>query len=548
MTHPHAPPPQNSDDSATAGPSPVNTQSSSLTTALRSPTSPNGPRMRGSSTAHNKLSMLSLSRVTGSGNGPPSSGLYERLETGDENDQRSGQKRVSFAWRKFAIAAAVLIGLVWLFGPRERRQRLLGSSPGSDSSSTSEHRLSIETDPDPAKTTYCTQKHPSAPRLVQWALMIDAGSTGSRIHAYKFNYCTSTPVYEYEVFDFTKPGLSDYSEDPEAAAKSLDKLLDLAVKSVPPELHKCTPVAVKATAGLRALGNDKSNEILRAVQRHLETAYPFPVLKKDGVVIMDGKDEGVYAWLTVNYLLDALKPNSPGYAVLDLGGGSTQIVFEPLDQTKAPVVEGEHMYKLTFGSTTRELYQHSYLGYGLKSARLSIHKLVHFMHTLTNSKAPGDKSKDVPKVLEGDRNVTMMGGDVGSFEGCRRVIELVLAKDAVCQVKPCSFNGVYQPSLLDAFAGGRSCCYRTLTTGCRRSSQRARSLLARSRTSRRRSVPARRRGRSIGTTTLTRFYGSAMNLRTRGPVRTEKKLQDTELGWCLGATMVMIAGDLECRI
>ena len=26
---------------------------------------------------------------------------------------------------------------------------------------------------------------------------------------------------------------------------------------------------------------------------------------------------------------------------------------------------------------------------------------------------------------------------------------------SVCQVKPCSFNGVYQPSLLDSFSGGK---------------------------------------------------------------------------------------------
>ena len=90
--------------------------------------------MRGTSTAHNKLSMLSLSRVGGSANGPPSSGLYERLETGDETEQRhagQGQQRVPFAWKKFAIGAAILIGLVWLVGPRERRSRIFGSSSGT---------------------------------------------------------------------------------------------------------------------------------------------------------------------------------------------------------------------------------------------------------------------------------------------------------------------------------------------------------------------------------------------------------------------------------
>lgn len=149
-----------------------------------------------------------------------------------------------------------------------------------------------ETDPDRSKTTFCTTPHASAKRLVQWALMIDAGSTGSRIHAYKFNNCGPSPAYEYEVFKMTRPGLSSFGDEPDKAAQSLDELLDLAVASVPESLHKCTPVAVKATAGLRLLGAGRSDAILQAVRHRLDTKYPFPVLQKDGVVIMDGKDEG----------------------------------------------------------------------------------------------------------------------------------------------------------------------------------------------------------------------------------------------------------------
>lgn len=153
-------------------------------------------------------------------------------------------------------------------------------------------KVTYETDPDRSKTIFCTTPHSSAPRLVQWALMIDAGSTGSRIHAYKFNNCGPSPAYEYEVFNMTRPGLSDYGDNPQAAAESLDVLLDLAVKAVPENLQKCSPVAVKATAGLRLLGHAKSDAILEAVKDRLDTKYPFPVLQKDGVVIMDGKDEG----------------------------------------------------------------------------------------------------------------------------------------------------------------------------------------------------------------------------------------------------------------
>lgn len=157
---------------------------------------------------------------------------------------------------------------------------------------------SPETDPDPAKTTYCTVAYPGK-KLVQYALMIDAGSTGSRIHVYKFNYCQASPMLEYEVFEQTRPGLSSFKDSPAEAAGSLNSLMDIAVKVVPESLQKCTPVAVKATAGLRLLGSKQSDAILKEVKHHLEGDYPFPLVPDDPVVIMDGKDEGSSRYLFV---------------------------------------------------------------------------------------------------------------------------------------------------------------------------------------------------------------------------------------------------------
>lgn len=97
-----------------------------------------------------------------------------------------------------------------------------------------------------------------------------------------------------------KPGLSSFKNDPEGAAKSLDPLLNMAMEHVPDDLKSCTPIAVKATAGLRMIGPEKAEEILKAVRHRLETEFPFAVVSKgedpakdNGVHIMDGADEGM---------------------------------------------------------------------------------------------------------------------------------------------------------------------------------------------------------------------------------------------------------------
>lgn len=338
-------------------------------------------------------------------------------------------------------------------------------------------------------TDKCAKSSSKDKPIVQYVLMMDAGSTGSRIHVYKFNNCGSSPELENEVFEQTKKiegqssGLSAYKDDPEAAAKSLDMLMEVALKSVPAKLQGCTPVAVKATAGLRQIGAEKSEAILKAVRRRLETNYPFPVVSEaeKGVAVMDGSDEGVYAWITVNYLLGKIggPDESPTAAVFDLGGGSTQIVFEPtfkgLDSGGMPeqLAAGDHKYDVDFGGRHFSLYQHSHLGYGLNSAREAI--LVRLVADVYEANKPDEswmhkpvvnpcfsvgKSKlvkvpmpeDHPLASKAPLALNMTGPAAAAPAQCRKLAEAILKKDAACALAPCSFNGVHQPSIGKTFA------------------------------------------------------------------------------------------------
>ncbi|KAJ6614816.1 nucleoside phosphatase GDA1/CD39 [Mycena sp. CBHHK59/15] len=439
--------------------------------------------------------------------------------------------------------------------------------------------------------------------------MLDAGSTGSRIHIYKFNNCGPAPAYEYEVFEETQPGLSEYAGRPDAAAASLDPLMAAALRVVPTDLHKCTPVAVKATAGLRLLPGAQVVDILQAVEGRLKGEYPFALPGEGGVVVMDGTDEGVFAWITANYLLGSIGREGgagakaemvPTYAVLDLGGASTQIVFEPAFATPDDaLVAGEHKYDLEFGGKKRVLYQHSYLGFGLMKARSHVHRLVAFTAGL---REPAGTVIANPCLARGTRraidlpaasssaasdaveSVTMDGGAVGGFAACARVVDLVLAKDAVCPVVPCAFAGVYQPALLDAFpaASGRvlllSYFYDRLAP----------------------LLPAAAAGGAIAVDAIAEVAGDVCKGRAawearwgagvgKGKAEEEKaeallaeldgrpewcldltfmhallrrgyefegarevvlgkRIAGTELGWCLGAGIALVGADLSCRI
>ncbi|KAF2025193.1 guanosine-diphosphatase [Setomelanomma holmii] len=452
----------------------------------------------------------------------------------------------------------------------------------------------------------CTKSYTKDKPLIQYALMIDAGSTGSRIHVYKFNNCGPSPELEDEIFEQTAKkeggggsGLSSYGGDAEGAAESLGVLMKVALENVPKEYQGCTPVAVKATAGLRKLGKEKSDNTLAAVRRRLETVYPFPVVseEKNGVEVMPGEMEGVYAWITVNYLLGHIggPDKNPTAAVLDLGGGSTQIIFEPTfpDTPRGglptKLADGDHKYVLDFASQKFNLYQHSYLGYGLMEARNNLHATLldslykanevtqstsYLTEPITNPCIAPGMSKKVDVALPAGHplgesvTVNMTGPTQMAPTQCRYWAEKSLHKDDECAIAPCAFRGVHQPPFEQTFA--REAVYllsyfydRTMELGMPESftlrelqdlanrvcaGEAGWDVFA--------SVPkaiTELKDRPEWCLDLNFMYGllrTGYGMPIDREVRIAKKIKGRELGWCLGASLPLLEANSgwQCKI
>ncbi|XP_050512656.1 nucleoside diphosphate phosphatase ENTPD5 isoform X1 [Diabrotica virgifera virgifera] len=201
-----------------------------------------------------------------------------------------------------------------------------------------------------------------------YAVVMDAGSTGSRVLAYSFHesYFGNHLILDKELFEYTKPGLSSFAKEPKNGAQTIAKLLEHAKQEIPDEYWSKTPLVLKATAGLRMLPLHQAEKLLESVKDVFKT-MPF-LTNENAVEIMDGTDEGVFSWFTVNFLLERLSGDpANSVAALDLGGGSTQVTFAAM--TPASLKESDYIQQVASPRGSIPVYTNSFAGLGLMAAR-----------------------------------------------------------------------------------------------------------------------------------------------------------------------------------
>ncbi|CAM0144634.1 unnamed protein product [Urochloa decumbens] len=229
----------------------------------------------------------------------------------------------------------------------------------------------------------------------RYAVIFDAGSTGTRMHVFRFDRQMDLLGIGNGItlLAKSKHGLSSYAARPQDAVNSILPLLEKAKGAVPPRLMKTTPLQL-------------------------------------GVAL--------------NYLLDKLGGDySQTVGVIDLGGGSVQMAYaiSACAAASAPAVpdgEGHYVTEEYLKEKDYNIYVHSYLSFGAFAARAEILKAKN--GPFSSCMLRGFSGTYTYNGKEYDATASPKGAD---YDKCREEIAKALKLNAPCKTKNCSFDGVW---------------------------------------------------------------------------------------------------------
>nr|XP_020037492.1 ectonucleoside triphosphate diphosphohydrolase 2 isoform X1 [Castor canadensis] len=305
---------------------------------------------------------------------------------------------------------------------------------------------------------------------LQYGIVLDAGSSHTSMFVYKWPADKENDtgiVGQHSSCDVQGGGISSYADDPSGAGQSLVECLEQALRDVPKDRHASTPLYLGATAGMRLLNltnPEASASVLTAVMQTL-TRYPFDFR---GARILSGQDEGVFGWVTANYLLENFikygwvgrwfRPRKGTLGAMDLGGASTQITFETASPAEDPANE---VHLRLYGQHYR-VYTHSFLCYGRDQVlqRLLASALqTHSFHPCwprgySSQVLLGDvyqspcTASQRPQTFNSSARVSLSGTSNPAL--CRGLVS-GLFDFSSCPFSRCSFNGTFQPPVTGNF-------------------------------------------------------------------------------------------------
>ena len=193
--------------------------------------------------------------------------------------------------------------------------------------------------------------------------IIDAGSSGSRLFLYKTGSdvqgnltARSIPLVKNKV----SPGISTLVTQPSEVAAYIEPLLILLDDTIK-ELgipQSDVNFSLIATAGMRVESPLLQQRVYEAVQTKAKAMLPGMNIQY--TVTLQGRYEGAFQWLCVNYLKGNLSLQAETVGVLETGGGSFQLTYETGSKASNTI----DLFSLKYGSTLYGLFSRSYTGLG----------------------------------------------------------------------------------------------------------------------------------------------------------------------------------------
>lgn len=275
-----------------------------------------------------------------------------------------------------------------------------------------------------------------------YAVMIDAGSSGTRAQVFSFQ---NGSLFETKMFSHDNP-IAALGYAPGTGPAFFKPLLDQVRASIPSKKQQAkVPIALRATGGLRLVGIEFAERVMAEARKAL-MGSGF-LVRKEWVSVIDAHAEGVGAWTSANFLRGHFNGSTTKAAhVAELGGASFQVVFEATDEAlkyleeNPPDAKGAsqtgaaapRVVTMKGLKSDRKLISITRQGLGLADFKKKLYLVFDREHVLEEGNPcfrDGKVYKD-KKILVGvtgseeDRTVTINGA--GIFENCVASAEITL--------------------------------------------------------------------------------------------------------------------------
>ncbi|KAE9556563.1 hypothetical protein FO519_000257 [Halicephalobus sp. NKZ332] len=305
-----------------------------------------------------------------------------------------------------------------------------------------------------------------------YGIIIDAGSTGSRLFLYRWKSVSAKelvriePVldeYHEPIVKKVSPGLSSFGTKPADAPIYIMPLIDYAYQYIPTSYRDSASFYLFATAGMRLLPTEQQDAVMKSLHTGLPKLTKLTIIPEN-IRVIDGTWEGIYNWIAVNYILGRFqvvdeelpvsgKKRKSTVGMIDMGGASSQIAFELPDDSFKSDVQVINLGAIDTDEVFRyHIFVTTFLGFGVNEGSKKYENYLRKKFT-ENSTGEVDYVRDgclpvnLMKLITNEDGTQFLRKGTGEWDDCVRSISKILLEESPkCPpTHQCYFGGVLAP-------------------------------------------------------------------------------------------------------